>query len=68
MVAMSVDRPVCEQHVGTLGVDQIPKLAIMRRIHHRVPIALAREQSARLQNLASPFGLGHPHIGGRIGR
>jgi hypothetical protein len=58
---MAVNRPVCEQDIGFLGLEQPPKLLVMSRVDNRVPIALRREDGAGFQYFAGLSSFRDPY-------
>src|SRR5450755_2108542 len=67
MVAMSIDGPMGEEHIGPLGIDHIAEFPIVLLVYDGMPIALAGENGARFENFAGSSGFGNPHIGSSSG-
>ena len=58
MVAVGVDRPVGEDELGLLGLEDLAKLVVPRRIHLRGTIDLTCEDGPCLEDLARLPALG----------
>ncbi len=50
MVAVTIDRPVREYHVGVFGSQKPGETLIVGAIHNSAAVILARENGASLQN------------------
>jgi hypothetical protein len=58
MVAVMVDRPLGEHHVGVLAAEDARETVVMRGIDDGAAVDLVRENSARLQASAGALGFG----------
>ena len=64
MVAVLVDRPLGDDHVGPLGLQDFAEFVEVRRVEDCLAVDLPRIGGARLQNLARLAGLLHADVGG----
>ena len=60
MVGVVVDRPVGEENVGLLGLDDLAERLVVPGINDRPAVLLASLERSGLENLAGVSGLGHP--------
>ena len=58
MVGVVVDRPVGEDHVGPLGLEDLAERLVMLAVDHGIAVNLPREERPGLEDLARLAGLG----------
>ena len=58
MIGVVVDRPVGEDGVGPLGLEDLAECLVVGRVDDRLAVELPRVQRARLQDFAGLLGLG----------
>ena len=68
MVGVVVDRPVGENDVGLLGLDDLAERLVMCRVDDRLAVRLTGVKGPRLQDLAGLLGLRHPRLAFGPGR
>ena len=57
MVGVIVDRPMSENDIGTLGLENLAECLIVGRVDDRLAVELIRVERPRLQDFAGFFGL-----------
>ena len=65
MIAVAIDRPLGEENIGALVLDDFPELIEMRRIQDGVTIGLSCKHGTRLEYFGGFSGLGHAYVRGR---